>query len=480
MFPDRIAASMGAAAYGYRELDELGNATARALAEQGVGHGDRVVCWMDTCLEILPIFVGLAKLGAVFAPLNARLGVEEARDVLPLARAALLVADAAHADAAESLAEELGIRLARIGPGSDSGAGLDLPAAVSVCEIEEFATPALRESDPHVIFFTSGSTGRPKGVVLSHRANWLRGFQGVFVDEPEISVCMFPTFHMAAFTLGLAAWQTAGELVLVETPTAEALLAAVERRRANRLYCIPAIWTRILEAETARYDLSSLRALDTGTSATPPELLAALKRRFPEPALRVYYGSTEAGAGTALSDREVLRAPGSVGRPVPGVELRQTAAGEICLRSDFLMDGYFDDPDATGDALAGGWYHTGDLGSIDDDGNLWVTGRLRDILRTGGESVSPGEVEAVLADHAAVAEVAVVGIPDPEWGEAICAVVVPRSGATLELDVLRAHCDGRLARFKWPRRLELVDELPRTAATAQVQRTLLVERITAG
>jgi acyl-CoA synthetase (AMP-forming)/AMP-acid ligase II len=273
---------------------------------------------------------------------------------------------------------------------------------------------------------------------------------------------------MAAFTLGLAAWQTAGELVLVEAPTAEALLAAVERRRANRLYCIPAIWTRILEAETARYDLSSLRALDTGTSATPTELLAALKRRFPAPALRVYYGSTEAGAGTALCDRDVLRAPGSVGRPVPGVELRQTSAGEICLRSDFLMDGYFDDPDATKDALAGGWYHTGDLGSIDDDGNLWVTGRLRDILRTGGESVAPGEVEAV------------VGIPDPEWGEAICAVVVPRSGAMIDLDVLRAHCDGRLARFKWPRRLELVDELPRTAATAQVQRTLIVERITAG
>jgi acyl-CoA synthetase (AMP-forming)/AMP-acid ligase II len=291
---------------------------------------------------------------------------------------------------------------------------------------------------------------------------------------------MFPLFHMAAFTLAISAWQTLGEIALVETPTAETLLGAVERRRANRLYCIPAIWARLLETDTTRFDLSSLRIIDTGTSACPPELLVALKERFPDAVVRVYYGSTEAGAGTALADRDILRKPGSVGRPVPGVEMRLSDAGEICLRSDFLMDGYFNDVEATASTLVDGWYHTGDLGSLDDAGYLSVTGRLRDILRTGGESVSPTEIEAVLADHPGVAEVAIVGIPDPHWGEAICAVVVPAPGAELDLETLRDHCEGRLARFKQPRRLELVDALPRTAATGQVQRILLVERIAAG
>jgi acyl-CoA synthetase (AMP-forming)/AMP-acid ligase II len=311
--------------------------------------------------------------------------------------------------------------------------------------------------------------------VLSHRANYLRSFQGVFRDVPEVSVCMFPLFHMAGFTLALSAWQTRGELVLVESATADALLAAVERRRANRLYCIPAVWTRILEAGAALFDTSSLREVDTGTSATPIELIRALKQRFPGTATRVYYGSTEAGSATTLPDADVLRKPGSVGPPSPGVELRLSDAGEIRLRSPYLFDGYFDDPEATAAALVDGWYHTGDLGALDEEGYVSIVGRLREVIRTGGESVAPAEVEAVLATHPGVAEVAVVGLPDPSWGEVVCAVVVPRSGAGPSLEALQAHCEGRLAAYKKPRRLERMDALPRTAATGQVQRTLLVE-----
>ena len=198
---------------------------------------------------------------------------------------------------------------------------------------DDIVEPALRESDPHVLFFTSGSTGRPKGVVLSHRANWLRSFQGVFRDEPERSVCMFPLFHMAAFTLALAAWQTRGEIILVRSPTPEALLRSVERRRANRLYAIPLVWARILESRTDGFDLGSLRELDTGTSATPLELVRALKHRFLWTRTRIYYGSTEAGSAAALGDADVLRKAGSVGPASPGVELRLAESGEICVRS---------------------------------------------------------------------------------------------------------------------------------------------------
>jgi acyl-CoA synthetase (AMP-forming)/AMP-acid ligase II len=151
----------------------------------------------------------------------------------------------------------------------------------------------------------------------------------------------------------------------------------------------------------------------------------------------------------------------------------------VCLRSELLMDGYFDDPDATAAALdSDGWYHSGDLGALDDEGFLSIVGRARDVLRTGGETVAPAEIEAVLADHPAIAEVAVVGIPDPQWGEVVCAVVVPAAGVPAPtVDDLRTHCDGRLAAFKHPRRVEVANSLPRTSATGQVQRTLLVERI---
>jgi acyl-CoA synthetase (AMP-forming)/AMP-acid ligase II len=246
------------------------------------------------------------------------------------------------------------------------------------------------------------------------------------------------------------------------------------------------VWNRVLEHDRSRFDLSSVRECDTGTSATPPELLAAIKDAFPGTITRIYYGSTEAGPATLLADSDLARKPGSVGLPTPGCSVRLNDDGEVCVRSEFLMDGYFERPDATAEALrplepdGPVWYHTDDLGVLDDEGYLSIVGRARDMLRSGGETISPREVEAVLADHPAIAEVAVVGIPDTDWGEVVCAVVVARPGAERDLavDTLRAHCEGRLAAFKQPRRVELVDALPRTAATGQVQRTLIVERIT--
>jgi len=474
--PRDVAASMGAHALTHAQLDGAANRLAAVLLGLSVGRGDRVLLWADTALDVLPLFVACAKIGAVFAPLNARHGLAEAQPVAALAQARLLVADAARLDAARAMLADAGVpRLARIG-----GAGPEPDFALGAQGLSPSA-PALsepvRETDPHVLFFTSGSTGRPKGVVLSHRANYLRGFQGVFRDVPERSVCMFPLFHMAAFTLSIAAWQTRGEIALVETASADAVLAAVERRRANRLYAIPAVWARILETDPGKWDTSSLREADTGTSAVPIELVRALKERFPHSATRIYYGSTEAGSGTTLPDADVLRKPGSVGPASPGVDLRLSEGGEILLRSAYLFDGYFGDPAATDAALRDGWYHTGDLGELDGDGHLHVVGRMKELIRSGGETIAPAEVEACLAEHPDVAEVAVIGLPDRTWGELVCAVVVARPGAAPTLEELQRHCEGRLAGFKKPRRLECVPSLPRTAATGQVQRALLVERI---
>src|SRR3984893_754211 len=467
--PQRIAATLGDDELAFVELERRSTRLAHVLAGLGVGRHDRVAWWGDTTLDVMPFFGALAKLGAVFAPVNARLGPTEAAEVVGYARPRLLVTDVAHAqlaaawDVPTATLEELAVSAARASGPSDA------------------APPASRvdERDPHVIFFTSGSTGHAKGVILSHRANVLRSFPNPTSDPSGGTVCMFPLFHMAGWSMALGAWQSRCPLHLVSSPDAETLLATVERRRASRLYCIPAVWARVLSADRSRFDLSTLREADTGTSATPPELVSALRDAFPSTVTRIYYGSTEAGPGTVLPHADVLRKPGSVGLPGLGVDVRLSDEGEVCLRSEFLMDGYFDNREATAAALRDGWYHSGDLGVFDDEGYLSIVGRARDVMRTGGETVAPSEVEAVLIDHPAIGEIAVVGVPDPDWGEVVCAVVVTAPGARAPVDLaaLRRHCDGRLAGFKQPRRLELVDALPRTAATGQVQRTLLVERI---
>jgi acyl-CoA synthetase (AMP-forming)/AMP-acid ligase II len=259
------------------------------------------------------------------------------------------------------------------------------------------------------------------------------------------------------------------------------LLETAQRHRAGRLYAIPAVWARILDHGVDGYDLSSLHEADTGTSATPPELIAAIRDALPHTVTRIFYGSTEAGPATILGTDDLASHPGAVGRAQPTCEVRLGARGEVCVRNPFLMDGYFDNPDATAEALADGWYHTGDLGAFDDDGYLSIVGRARDVIRSGGETIAPVEIEQVLAAHPAFAEVAVVGVPDAQWGEIVtaCVVIATDAAEVPDVDALRAWCGDRLASFKHPRRIVVVDALPRTPATGQVQRTLIVERIVA-
>ncbi len=477
---------MGGRTLSFGEVNSGANLIGHRLRAGGVGVGDRVVWWGPTTLEAVPLFAALAKIGAVFVPINSTLGVSEALPLLSKARPELLITVDDAAESALPLAEEAGgLRIAYL---EGEGAGLDLRLETLPTTGDSQASPgrhdrghpALTEAHPHVMFFTSGSTGEPKGAVLSHRASCLRTFPPNAPRGPGATICMFPLFHMASWTLALGCWQAREEVSLVLRADPEALLFAVSERRARRMYLIPAVWDRVLaelESHKGRWDLSSLAEADTGTSATPPELLSAIRRALPSAATRVMYGSTEAGAAASLAPEDLERKPGSVGQASFPVELRIAEGGEVCLRSELLMDGYFEDRAATEAVLRDGWYHTGDLGHLDDEGYLYIVGRARDVIRSGGESVSPLEVERVLGDLASVAEVAVVGVPDDRWGEVVCAVVVPEPGARLDLPSIRRACDGRLASFKHPRMLEVVESLPRTAATGQVQRSLILERL---
>ncbi len=473
--PARVAVSLGDRTITYAELDRLGNQHAHALIAAGVSLRDRVVMWSFNDIEAAPLFAGLAKIGAAFAPANALLGVDEATEMIGLARPAALVVDEAHRADGQVIAERLGLPLLQLGAIVDA----DTPD-------DDVDAPGLTEHDTHALFFTSGSTGKSKGVVISHRANYLRTHPGSQLEPRGATVCMYPLFHMGAWTIALQAFQTQTTIALVPQADATLICDEVERWEATHLNAIPAVWQRVLnhvaerDAAGTPRDLSTLRVADSGTSATPLSLLEGIRQTIPTATRRVFYGSTEAGAVTFLRDEDMARKPGSCGTVQHSCTIRiDPVTGEMQSNGPLLFDGYFDNPEATAEAFtADGWFRTGDVAALDDEGFYSIVGRVKDVIRTGGESVAPAEVEAALADHPALADVAVVGIPDAQWGEVVCAALVVREGADAPtLDAIHLHVETRLAKFKRPRRVELVDSIPRTPATNQVQRRVLVERL---
>lgn len=477
--PNRLAATLGAATLTFYQCDQRANRTAHALESLGIGRGKRLMFWSDMSLRNLEVYIGTVRLGAAFVPLNPGFSVREAFDMIQYVEPHLLVVDGRHAEIAETVARQAGIPLALVEPhGGAATPGVNLDVMTSKASDSPIA-PIAEEEDIEAMFLTSGSTGKPKAVMLSHRATWLRATHvttcsgGVCGGQGE--VCMFPLYHFAGWIFLLESWAHRRAIHLTAHTDAETLLGMVERWQAARMYCIPAVWERILACRTT-YQTESLKFALTGTSRVEPQLLEGVLARFNGVHVSVHYGSTEFGRGLSLDFDDVFRKPHSVGLPQAGCEAT-IIDGELCQRGDTMMSGYYALPEQTAGVLNDGWYYSGDLAERDEEGFYSITGRRREIIRSGGETIAPEEVEAALSSFPGIREVAVVGLPDASWGELVCAAVVLEPGrAVPAVEELRRHVSG-LASFKHPRKVVVLETLPRTAAMNKIQRSQIRDSI---
>ncbi len=479
--PDRIALVFEGHSVTFAELDARARRVAAALAERGVGEGDNVAMLMYNRLEFVEAFLGVQRLGACAVPVNFRLAAEEVAYVLEDSRAVGLLVDEALADTAPASA---GFRLVLGERGGDGEFEAALAAAGSA-----LPDPAADDERLAFLMYTSGTTGRPKGAMLSHRnltANTMNWLYEVRAGRDDVWLSGLPLFHIGGVN-GMLPFLTLGATAVIEPSTGFDAARSLERLAAQAVtmcFFVPTQWGEICAlAAEAGADLSRLRLAMWGASPASLALLEELREALPGVRIVNAFGQTEMSSNTAfLKGEDAVRKMGSIGRPAINVEARIVDAGgadvapgevgEIVYRGQTVMQGYFGKPEETAAAFAGGWFHSGDLVREDADGYMYVVDRLKDMLISGGENVYPAEVERTLAEHPAVAEVAVLGIPHPRWVETPLAVVVVTPGATVGEEELIELCRANLASYKKPAAVVFAAELPRNAAGKVLKREL--------
>ena len=442
-FGDRAHVIEGEARRGFADLDAAATRVAGSLARLRIVPGRRIALRVDNSFASLAAIFGIWRAGAALVPLHPRFTPHEVDTICEIAGARALCAAGA--------------------------AGL---------EVAERAAPAADEppdSELAAIAFTSGTTGIPKGVEITH-ANLLWSAAAVVHTRGDgydsVAAVVSPLCHLPVFVSHYLARLLSGGTVVIGSFDAAALAATLCEHRVTDLPLVPAMVKPLLADSTIGVD-TAVRKVTVGSTHTPMEVKRALAERFAGAAIVEAYGQTETTDGVTMTvAREALERPGTVGRPHATIALAimddagrvlpPGARGEIVCRGPTVMRRYHGAPEATAAALRGGWLRTGDLGTMDADGFLYVTGRLKEIIISGGENVSPEEVEGALATHPAVVESAVFGVADERWGELVAAAVVARGEVSPE--ALVDHVGQRLARFKRPRRIWFVEALPKTAA----------------
>ncbi|MFI8975231.1 long-chain-fatty-acid--CoA ligase [Nocardia asteroides] len=461
--PDRVALRFGDSTSTFAELDARANQVGRALLEIGISAGERVAYVGRNLPEFFELLFGCAKIGAVLAPLNWRLTASDIAELVADAGARVVLTDREFADVVPSHVTHMTI-------GLDYAQWRDSESSADT----GFLTGP---GDPFIQFYTSGTTGLPKAVLitnqnlahLSDAAAWWR------VDRNSVVSVVMPLFHMGGSAWAFVALFHGAQCVLVPEFDAAALLDDVERVGITNVLVAPAMLQMMVDTlGDRRVDCSSVRSILYGAAPISLPLLKRVQECFGAPLIQVF-GLTETCGSVVQLEPEDHRGEllTSVGRPYPWVEIeiRDPATeavldpgvdGEIWVRSGQCTPGYWRRPEATA-ALrtTDGWLRTGDIGRLDDAGYLFITDRLKDMIITGGENVYPAEVERVLVEHPDVLEVAVIGTPDPLWGEAVTAIVVPRRGSTpTELELIE-WARPRIAGFRRPRRIILARSLPR-------------------
>jgi len=492
--PDRLGLACGSTRWTYRELYEVCERLAGGLAARGVERGDRVALLARNSHGFVALRYALMRLGAVMVPINFMLQPDDVGFILNHSGASMLACDTGMAEVARKGAAQAPqvAELLWLPSEEDTAPVGGMTNFHALVEAGGRAPADGPESfDVAQIVYTSGTESRPKGVQLTHDAI-LWQYVSCMVDAEigggDVAVHALPLYHCAQLDVFLGPSIYAGGVnVVTAKPVPDNIFRLIERERATSFFAPPTVWIAMLRAAGFdAADLSSLRKGYYGASIMPVEVMREMAARMPKVRLWNLYGQTEiAPLATMLGPDDQLRKPGSCGRPVLNVETRvvdeamQDArpgeVGEIVHRSPHLMLGYYRDEEKTAEAFRGGWFHSGDLATIDDEGFISVVDRKKDMIKSGGENVASREVEEAIYLLAGVSEVAAIGVPHPHWIEAVVAVVVPKAGATLSETLVLDHAHKVLAGFKVPKRVILAESLPKNPSGKILKRELREE-----
>ncbi|WP_035840984.1 AMP-binding protein [Kitasatospora azatica] len=472
--PEQPAESWGELSY--RRVAELARAQAAGLDRLGVGPGERVAIVSQNSARLLTSYYGVSGFGRVLVPVNFRLRAAEVAYIVEQSGASLLLVDP---ELDQSLAEVTCARRFVLGAASDA-------------ELYDFDREPARhpvdENDTATINFTSGTTARPKGVRLTHRNNWLNATLMALhfgASDRDVYLHTLPMFHANGWGMPFGLTGLGAQHIVLRKVDGPEILRRVERHGVTFLCGAPAVVATVLEA-AAHWDgpipgRDRVRMIVAG-APPPSSVIQRVERELGWEFMQIY-GLTETAPVVTvnrsraewdqLSPAERAEKLVRAGAPALGTQLRVDNQGEVLVRSNTVLDGYWERPDETAAALKDGWFHTGDGGTL-QDGYLTISDRKKDVIITGGENVSSIEVEDVLYDHPAVSEVAVIGVPDEKWGETVKALVVLKPGRQADEGELIAHCKARLAGYKAPTSVEVRDTLPRTS-TGKLQKFRLRE-----